>query len=219
MIAQTMNSGMLWAAPHLTEVVVPQRGRVVQQVAGAVLLPVERVDLLRPPVLRRVLHEEPGGDDADGHDDALDDDVVVDLAVGHVGGARTRARRTDDENERDRAVGPAAVDEPGPPALLLRVPLGHDVDAARVDHPGADAAERGIAEVRGPDRGRLRQPAVGDHAADDAADDHRPAYRQDPAITQIAGGDLDEGLEDYVEGEEPERWGRAPVVCRGQGSG
>ena len=105
-----------------------QRGRVGPEVPGAVLLPVERLDVLRPPVLWRVLHEPASDGDSDGHDDALDQDVVLDLARGHVDGSAVQP--ADDDDERDGAVGPAAVHEPGPPALLLRVPLGHDVDAA-----------------------------------------------------------------------------------------
>ena len=124
----------LRGAPHLAEVVVPQRGRVVPQVTGAVLLPVERVDLLGPPVLGRVLQEVTGDADGDRHDDRLHPDVGLQRTGTHHADAAAAAEPADDEDERHRAVGPAAVDEPGPPALLLRVPLGHDVDAARVHH-------------------------------------------------------------------------------------
>ena len=141
-------------APHLPEVVVPQRGRVAAQVTGAVLVPVQRVDLLRPPVLGRVLQEQPGQADAEGHDAGLDPDVGLQRGRAHRDRAAAAAGGADGEDERHRAIGPAAVDEPGPPALLLRVPLGHDVDAAGVDHPGADAAQHRVPEVGLPDRGR-----------------------------------------------------------------
>ncbi len=120
------------------------------------------------------------------------------------------AEAADDDDERHGAVGPAAVDEAGPPALLLRVPLGHDVDAAGVHHPGADPAEHGVAEVGHPDRVGLGEYPVADDPADDAADDHRPPDVEDAAVAQVPGEDLDEGLEDDEEGERPERPARGP---------
>jgi len=189
---------------------VPQRRRVVAQVTGAVLLPVQRVDRLGPPVLRRVLHEDAGQDDADGHDDALPQDVGLDLAGAHV--ERGTAQAADHDDERHGAVGPAAVDEPGEEALPLRVPLGHDVDAARVDHPGADAAQDGVPEVGLPDRAGVGQDPVPDDAADDAADDDRPPDVEDAPVAGQPGEDLHERLEDHEEGERPERLGQAPVM-------
>src|SRR5581483_3320329 len=150
--------------PHLLQRVVPQRGRVVPQIARAVLVPVERVDLGRPPVLRRVLHEPAGDADADGHDDALGDDEDLHRVRAQVTDTAAGGESADRGDERYRTVRPAAVHEAGTPALPVRVPLGHAVDAARVHHAGADSAERGVAEVCLPDIGGYGEDAVSDDA-------------------------------------------------------
>src|ERR1019366_10349025 len=50
--------------------------------------------------------------------------------------------------------------------------------------------------------------------ADHAADDRGPSDAEDPAVAQVAGEDLDERLEDDVEGEQPEGRGVSPVMRR-----
>ncbi len=117
----------------------------------------------------------------------------------------------EDEDERHRTVGETAVDEAGLAAPALRIPLADHVDAGRVHHAGAHAAEHAESDEGEGDVRRERQRQVAEQRAA-RPQHHRPPRGKPAALTQPPGRKRHRRLAEHPGGHHPVDAAAGPVV-------
>ena len=174
------------------------RRRVLLQRAAdpRVVGDLQRVDVRRPPVLRRVLEEAAGHRDQPARKmpTARQDALVVGQV--HVAG--------EEEDERHRAVGETAVDE----ARLAALPF-RDTTCRPCSRRSRRRTRRRIPPKKPKPRyatqdvRRVRQRQIAEKAPG-GAEHHRRAGRQPAALPQLAGREGHRRLEEHPDAQQPE---------------